>query len=64
MSVTLATTYHDARDRMCDQIAQVLPSIMQNFTGIALIAAAAAPKRSLRLLADAGTLIRRDDPHH
>jgi hypothetical protein len=62
MSVALATTYHDAKDRMYDQIAQVLPTITHNFAGIALLASSAAPARSLQLLADSGSLIQRDDP--
>jgi hypothetical protein len=63
MSVALATTYHDARDRMHDQIAETLPIIAQTFAGIAVIASSAAPARSLQLLTSAGALIGRDDPN-
>ena len=62
MSVALATTYHDAKDRMYDQIAEALPIIVRHFAGIALIASSVAPARSLQLLATAGALIGRDDP--
>jgi hypothetical protein len=62
MSVALATTYHDAKDRMYDQIAEVLPIITHNFAGIAVIASSAAPAGSLQLLSTAGALIQRDEP--
>ncbi len=62
MAVTLATTYHDANDRMYAQIARVLPTLTHLFAGIAVQASSRAPERSLSLLAHAGATIQRDDP--
>jgi hypothetical protein len=36
MTITLATTYHDAHDRMYDQIINALPTLMRLFDGIAV----------------------------
>jgi len=62
MTITLATTYHDANDRLHDQIAQALPTLTRLFDGIAVQASAAAPPRSLALLAHAGVRMGQDDP--
>jgi hypothetical protein len=62
MTVTLATTYHDAKDRMYDQVVQALPTLTRLFEGIAVQASPAAPRRSLAALADAGARIGQDDP--
>ena len=62
MTIALATTYHDAKDRMYDQIVQALPALTRLFDGIAMQASPAAPPRSLAALTDAGARIGRDDP--
>jgi hypothetical protein len=62
MTIALATTYHDAKDRMYDQIVQALPALTRLFDGIAVQASPAAPPRSLAALADAGARIGQDDP--
>jgi hypothetical protein len=62
MTITLATTYHDGKDRMYDQIVHALPILTRVFDGIAVQASPAAPPRSLAALAHAGARIGRDDP--
>jgi hypothetical protein len=62
MRITLATTYHDKRDRLYDQIAKVLPTLTELFDGIAIQASVEAPERSLALLSARGASIRRNDP--
>src|SRR3954451_20696602 len=57
MHVALATAYHDANDRMFDQIARVLPVISSLFPHIAVQASSMAPQRSLHLLQQAGAAI-------
>jgi hypothetical protein len=61
MTIALATTYHDAKDRMYDQIVQALPTLRRLFDAIAVQASPAAPPRSLAALADAGARIGQDD---
>jgi hypothetical protein len=62
MTIALATTYHDAKDRMYDQIVQALPTLTRLFDGITVQASPAAPPRSLAALAGAGARIEQDDP--
>src|SRR5258706_8265406 len=62
VTITLATTYHDAHDRMHDQIVHALPTLTRLFDRIAVQASAAAPPRSLALLTQAGASIGQDDP--
>jgi hypothetical protein len=57
MLVALATAYHDANDRMFDQIARLLPVISSIFPHIAVQASSMAPQRSLQLLQQAGAAI-------
>ena len=60
MSVALATTYHDARDRMYDQIQRNIPLLTQIFQGIAIQASIQAPQRSVTMLQDHGAMVERD----
>jgi hypothetical protein len=62
MTITLATTYHDGKDRMYDQIVHALPALTRLFDGIAVQASSAAPSRSLAALADVGARVGQDDP--
>jgi hypothetical protein len=57
MTVALATAYHDAKDRMFDQIARLLPVISSLFPHIAIQASSVAPQRSLQLLQHAGAAV-------
>lgn len=62
MTVVLATTVHDADDRLADQAARVLPVLSQRFAGIAAQVTHATTGRTLRLLQQAGAHIRQEWP--
>jgi hypothetical protein len=60
VSCTLVATHHDPDGRLHDQLARVLPALMRMFSGVAIQATYASPRRSVELLESAGVTVRHE----